>query len=105
MKRQMFFLSCAAMVYLFSHNSFSADSADSKIQLLNSQIQTQLQHMQEDQQKQMTDLNKKIQDQLKEIKGELDSKIKEVNSIAQEKMQKIQEELQAQIKQINTRRG
>lgn len=79
----------------------AADAAGAQqIQQLNSQIQAQLQQIQEAQQKQMKELNTKIQTQLKQIKTDLDASIAKVNTQNQTQLKQVQEALQAQIKQI-----
>ncbi|PJD90731.1 MAG: hypothetical protein CK424_08675 [Legionella sp.] len=71
-----------------------------QVQQLNSQIQTQLQQIQETQQKQMKELNTKIQSQLQQMKKELDGQIQTVNTQTQKQLKQVQDTLQAQIKQV-----
>lgn len=94
MRKQMFFLSCAALVYSISNNSFSGEA--SEMQLLNSQIQAQLQQMQEKQQKQMQDMNSALQGRMSDMQKNLQDEIEKVNN----NMLKIQSDLQKQIQQV-----
>lgn len=80
---------------------FAADNTSQQIQMLNSQIQSQLQTMQATQQKQMKDLNTQIQAQLKEMQGTLDTKINTMNSQIQNQLKTVQDNLQKQVKQVH----
>ncbi len=78
-----------------------ADDTSKQIQMLNSQLQVQLQRIQETQQEQIQKLNKQLQGQLKDMQTKLQDQIQKVNKTNQEKMKKMQENLQAQIKKVH----
>ena len=78
-----------------------ADDASKQIQMLNSQLQVQLQRLQETQQKQVQKLNTQLQAQLKEVQTKLQDEMKKMNTMTQTKMKKMQEDLQSQIKQLH----
>lgn len=81
--------------------SVYADDASKQIQMLNSQLQVQLQRIQETQQEQIQKLNKQLQDQLKDVQTKLQDQIQQVNKTTQDKMKEMQEKLQAEIKQVH----
>lgn len=81
--------------------AFCEESSSQQIQMLNSQLQVQLQRMQETQQKQIQQLNKQLQSQLKETQKKLQEQINQLNTMTEEKMKQMQKTLQAQIKQIH----
>ncbi len=78
-----------------------ADDASKQIQMLNSQLQVQLQRLQETQQKQIQKLNKQLQSQLKDVQTKLQDEMKNMNTMTQKKMKKMQDNLQSQIKQVH----
>ena len=80
-----------------STGSFAGPDAT---QQLNTQIQAQLQVIQEKQTKATLESYKKIQAQLKQMNDDLGAQIKKVNDTSQAQMKKMQEDLQAQIKQV-----
>ena len=84
----------------FSHSLWAADSATAQVNLLNSQIQDQLQKLQEKQQKQMKDLNAQIQTQLQQMQANLQAQIQKVNTQTQAQMKQLQDALHQQIQQI-----
>ena len=105
MKRWVVFLGRGGLGLALSLSSMSThaaeDSASKQIQMLNSQLQSQLQQMQEKQQKQMQTLNKQIQAQLKETQTKLQAQIKELNKTTQEKMKAMQTTLHDEIEKVN----
>jgi t-SNARE complex subunit (syntaxin) len=100
MKKQLCVLMFGYMVFSLSNNSFAGEAQ--QIQMLNSQIQAQLQQMQETQQKQIADLNTQVQGQLKKMKDELSAQIATLNTNYQADLKKMQNDLQAQIKQVQS---
>lgn len=82
---------------LVSKGSFAGPDAT---QQLNTQIQAQLQQIQEKQTKATLESYKKIQAQLKQLNDDLGAQIKKVNDQTQAQMKKMQDDLQAQIKQV-----
>ena len=76
------------------------DSVSQQIQLLNSQIQTQLQTIQSDQQKQIQTLNKQIQAQLKQIQTDLQAQIQKGNAQTQAQIKELQTNLQVLSKAV-----
>lgn len=78
-----------------------ADDTSKQIQMLNSQLQVQLQRMQESQEKQIHTLNAQLQKQLKETQTKLQSEMQAMNASNQKKMKAMHDDLQAQIKQIH----
>lgn len=69
-------------------------------QQLNTQIQAQLQQIQEKQTKATLESYKKIQAQLKQMNDDLGAQIKKVSDQTQAQMKKMQEDLQIQIKKV-----
>ena len=87
----------ASFVFLLVgyHGVFAAnDNTSDQIQLLNSQIQSQLQTMQSDQQKQIQALNKQVQTQLKQMQTDLQAQIQKANSQTQAQIKQLQTSLQ-----------
>jgi mRNA-degrading endonuclease RelE of RelBE toxin-antitoxin system len=83
----------ATLVWILSISSVciaAEDSTSKQIQMLNSQIQVQLQKLQETQQKQIKDLNVKLQAQLQQMQTNLEAEIQKANT-----------QNQAQFKQIH----
>ncbi len=73
------------------HVTYAAsDNVSDQIQLLNSQIQTQLQSMQSDQQKQIRTLNKQIQGQMKQMQTDLQAQIQKANAQTQAQIKQLQ---------------
>ena len=72
----------------------SDDNTAKQIQMLNSQIQAQLQQLQESQQKQIKELNVKIQAQLQQMQTNLEAEIQKVNTQNQAQFKKIQDNIQ-----------
>jgi gas vesicle protein len=105
MKRWMVFLGSGMVGVALGLTSMSVhaaeDGASKQIQMLNSQLQSQLQQMQEKQQKQMQTMNKQIQAQLKETQTKLQDQIKNLNKTTQEKMKAMQTTLHAEIDKVN----
>jgi Skp family chaperone for outer membrane proteins len=102
MKRWMVFLGSGVIsISLALPVHATEDSASKQIQMLNSQLQSQLQQMQEKQQKQMQTMNKQIQAQLKETQTKLQAQIKDLNKTTQEKMKAMQTTLHAEIEKVN----
>lgn len=85
-----------------SQTVYAASDPTQMVQQLNSQIQGQLQKIQEQQNNSMKDMNTKNQTQLKKIHDELDAKIIGVNKDLQDKLKQINDSLQSQIKQVQT---
>lgn len=77
------------------------DSPSKQIQMLNSQIQSQLQQIQETQKKQISDLNKQLQAQLKKVQMDIQKQINEGYSKTQDQIKTVQDNLQKQIKQVS----
>ena len=100
---KMINLSWIVMFAMGSSSIVCADNTSQQVQLLNSQIQSQLQQIQDVQQKQMKDLNKQIQNQLKQMQTTLEEKIKTMNDTTQTQIKTLQTSLQQQVKQINDR--
>ncbi|MDF1677506.1 MAG: hypothetical protein P1U32_02290 [Legionellaceae bacterium] len=89
-------------IALLSTAAIGADSGATKqIQMLNSQLQVQLQRMQETQQKQIQKLNKQLQKQLKDTQTKLQDQMAQMNTATQKQMKDMQKNLQAQIKQVH----
>lgn len=85
-----------------AHGAFAADeSASKQIQMLNSQIQSQLQQMQEAQKKQNKDLNTQLQAQLKKVQTDIQKQINEGYAKTQDQIKTVQDNLQGQIKQVS----
>lgn len=83
------------------NEAFAAtDNVSQQIQLLNSQIQTQLQTIQSDQQKQIQTLNKQIQTQLKQTQTDLQAQIQKENAQTQAQIKELQTNLQALSKAV-----
>ncbi len=94
-----FFGGCIA---LLSTTAIGAGAdATKQIQMLNSQLQVQLQRMQETQQAQIQKLNKQLQKQLKDTQTKLQDQMAKMNTATQKQMQDMQKSLQAQIKQVH----
>ena len=93
---------CVLLLIGISHVASAADDNVSKqIQLLNSQIQSQLQQIQETQQKQTKTMNTQIQAQLKQMQTDMQAQIQKSNSNNQDQIKAMQTQLQAQIKQVH----
>lgn len=80
--------------------TYAGDSVSQQIQLLNSQLQTQIQKVQADQQKQVQTMNTQVQAQLKQMQTDLQAQIQKVNAQTQAQMKQIQTTLQEQIKEV-----
>ena len=80
--------------------SVCADNVTDQIQLLNSQIQAQLQNVQQKQQQQIKTLNTQLQTQLKQMQSDLQAQIQKVNTQTQAQMKHMQTTLQQQIQQF-----
>lgn len=76
------------------------NNVSQQIQLLNSQIQTQLQRIQASQQESITQLNKQIQTQLKQIESNFEAEMQKLNSQTEAQIKKIEASLQGEIKQL-----
>jgi len=101
MKRKIV-LSISMMLLLgVGNGAYAGDDASKQMQMLNSQIQTQLQQIQEKQQNQMLALNKQVQDQLKQMQTKLEKEISDGYSKTQDQIKNLQTALQGQIKQVN----
>ena len=85
-----------------SVNLYAADasSASQQVQLLNSQIQVQLQEMQQVQQKQVIELNTKLQAQLLKMQTTLEQQMQTMNQDLQAKMKTMQDNLTQQMQQL-----
>lgn len=70
------------------------DNTAKQIQLLNSQIQAQLQQLQESQQKQIKELNVKVQAQLQQAQTNLEAEIQKANTQNQVQFKQIQDNIQ-----------
>jgi DNA anti-recombination protein RmuC len=91
----------AVGLWCFSSGLALADAASSQIQMLNSQIQAQLQQMQESQQKQLKTLNTQIQTQIKQLQSSLQDQMQTMNTSTQKQLQTMNTTLQQQIKQVH----
>jgi len=80
------------LVLLCSMSSmgFAADNVSKQIQMLNSQIQTQLQQIQEAQQKQIKAMNTQLQTQMKQMQVTLQAQIQTLNTQTQAQMKTLQ---------------
>lgn len=84
------------------HMAYAAeDNVSKQIQQLNSQIQSQLQQIQETQQKQTKTMNTQIQAQLKQMQADLQAQIQKSNTNNQDQIKAMQTQLQTQIKQVH----
>ena len=81
-------------------SAFGGDDTAKQIQMLNSQLQVQLQQIQETQQKQIQKLNEQLQAQLKEVQTNLEAEIQDSHKKNEAKMKAIQDNLQAEIKKL-----
>lgn len=85
-----------------ANGTFAADeSAAKQILILNSQIQSQLQQMQETQKKQNKDLNTQLQAQLKKVQTDIQKQINDGYAKTQDQIKTVQDNLQSQIKQVS----
>lgn len=95
------------VLYLFlvfgAVNIISAadDDTSKQLQMLNSQIQSQLQQIQEKQKNQDIEFNKQIQSQLKQIQSDIQKQIADGYNKTQAQIKKVQDTLQGQIKQVS----
>ena len=78
-----------------------ADDTSKQIQMLNSQLQVQLQRMQEAQQKQVEALSKQFQSQLADTQQKLQDQIKSLNTATQKQMESMQKALDAKIQKVH----
>ena len=79
----------------------SSDNTSKQIQQLNSQIQAQLQQIQEAQKKYDQTSNKQIQDQLKQVQSNIEKEIMDSYNKTQAQIKTMQDALQLQIQQVN----
>lgn len=78
-----------------------ADDTSKQLQMLNSQLQVQLQRMQEAQQKQVKALSAQFQSQLADTQKKLQAQIKALNQATQQQMEAIQKDLEAKIQKVH----
>lgn len=78
-----------------------AENTSEQIQLLNSQIQSQLQKNQATTQAQIKQLNTQIQTQLKQIQSDFQNKLEKLSTQTEAQLKQVQESLQKQIIQVN----
>ncbi len=80
-----------------------ADGGDAskQLQMLNSQIQVQLQQIQENQQKHDKAFNTQIQGQMKKLQVDIQKQITDSFNKTQEQIKTVQNNLQKEIKQLN----
>lgn len=90
---------------LCSGDGFADNGSSQQIQMLNSQIQAQMQQMQEIQQKQVKEMNLKIQAQLKELQSTLQDQIQKVNTQNQTALKQLKDSFQAEINQLQDQIG
>ncbi|MCH9757328.1 MAG: DUF4175 domain-containing protein [Gammaproteobacteria bacterium] len=91
----------AGLIMILPSTGVYADAVSKQIQMLNSQLQVQMQRMQETQQKQVQELNTKLQKQLKETQTKLQKQIQDMNKMTQKQLKEVQTSLEGQIKQIH----
>ena len=72
----------------------SEEGVSKQVQMLNSQIQAQLQQLQESQQKQLKDLNVKVQAQLLQMQTNLEAEIQKLNTQNQAQLKQIHDTIQ-----------
>lgn len=82
--------------------TYADDSVSKQIQMLNSQIQAQLQQIQEAQKKTDKVFNDQIQAQLKQIQTDIQKQINEGYKKTQDQIKAVQDAMQKQIQQVNT---
>ena len=100
MKKKTILVPIILSMMTYALAGHAEDNTSDQIQMLNSQIQAQLQQMQETQQKELKELNMQLQTQLKKMQTDLQEKIQTLNTQTQEQMKTMQTELQTQIKQV-----
>ena len=79
---------------------YTADNTSQQIQLLNSQIQAQLEKVQQQQQKQIQTMNAQTQAQIKQVQATLEAQIQKMNNDTNEQVKKLKTALEEQIKQV-----
>ncbi len=95
-------LSMSTLLFVaISGTCVADDDASKQIQMLNTQIQAQLQQIQEAQKKHDKDFNTQIQTQLKQLQSDIQKEISDGYNKTQDQIKKVQDTFQAQIKQIS----
>lgn len=99
MKRKFGLLLSTTLLLSVTGNVQAADTAK-QLEAINTQIQTQLQKMQDDQKKQEQEINTQIQAQLKQLQTEMQEKIKDNYTQSQEQIKVAKEKLESEIQNI-----
>jgi ElaB/YqjD/DUF883 family membrane-anchored ribosome-binding protein len=81
--------------------AYAVDDASKQVQMLNTQIQSQLQQIQENQKNVDKNLNAEIQGQLKKMQSDLQKQIDDGYYKTQNQIKAVQDALQQQIMQVN----
>ena len=94
---------CVLLSAFLSDYSFAAEqnSASQQVQMLNSQIQVQLQQLQQTQQQQILDLNTKLQAQMQKIQTTLEQELQTMHSQVQDQIKTMQANFNQQMQQIS----
>lgn len=100
MRKKQFKCSLLLASFVLSFGTCAADNTSAQIQMLNSQLQAQLQQMQDTQQKQIKELNTQLQKQLSTLQKDLQTKIETVNTQTQEQIKTLKTDLEKQIMQV-----
>ncbi|MFZ4076431.1 MAG: hypothetical protein ACOYKA_00460 [Legionellaceae bacterium] len=100
MRKKQFKCPLLFVFFVYSFGVCAADNTSAQIQMLNSQLQAQLQQMQDTQQKQIKELNTQLQKQLSTLQKDLQTKIETVNTQTQEQMKTLKADLEKQIMQV-----
>lgn len=100
MRKILASVSASALLGFVSGVNAAEDSTSKQIQMLNSQIQSQIQQMQEVQRKNDKAYHDKIQAQLKQIQMDIQKQISQGYNQTEEQIKKVQDTLQKEIKQV-----
>ena len=101
MKKSVIFVAVSAFLGIVTSGVYDDnDNASKQMQMLNSQIQSQLQQMQEAQKKREKAEHSQTQAQLKKVQDDIQKQIKDSYDLTQKQLKTMQDTLQAQIKQI-----
>lgn len=85
---------------VFLKPAWADESASKQIQMLNSQIQSQLQAMHLKNQEQIKTLNNQVQEQLQELHKSTQSMVAKLNQQLSAQIKKVESDLQAEIQQV-----
>jgi hypothetical protein len=102
MEFEMRIAKAALLLVVGMSNIAYAESSNvsQQIQLLNSQIQTQLQKVQADQQRQILAMNKQVQMQFAQMQKDLQAQVQSANAQNQEQLKQLQVAMQNQFKSM-----